>query len=562
MSDHLECAGCHCWSPGGDRPTAWTEESGVYYCYECSTKRERASGEARPDAVTEAERLLRSIMYYAEAWEDGDSALHAVGHIQHLLREHAPRSEAGSLKDERDDIIRVLTTDRDAWRIRARVAEDIETQLRAEAVRPGRMTYEEVCDRHDEQAELEAPSGSLDAIGILTRDRDEWKRRAQSEAAKPGCAECGESAEVRYCLPCGEKADRALDAKSEYYQAGYHDGSVVRDSHAYVAATSAVDAFWQKQCETREQLGYLRGRQEEAAERARELLAKPCTAEASSHSCDFEAALAWLREYAEQGEKGCSDTHALWKDAELTEVESGRLARLLASKPWQKRRERDYPPGESPKVKAAILAAEALPEPPNASLSDCPHGYAGDACTACAWEKDQAELAAFRAAGPNASPVCRHDDGVSTAVFVCLLCKVTRPPEAYPFRPAPFPCSDDLEDQMPAPTPSEAGYEMVPASLDEYAKHAERAGLSSGEAHLASQTDLILRYESAIARMVALTEGYQQLYAEACEVLEQQDDVPPDVLRHITRGESQLQDRVNKQWPGDSGALPKGSVTR
>lgn len=64
------------------------------------------------------------------------------------------------------------------------------------------------------------------------------------------------------------------------------------------------------------------------------------------------------------------------------------------------------------------------------------------------------------------------------------------------------------------------------------------------------------QHDAAIVRMVALVEGYQALYAEACEVLEQQDDVPADVLRSITRGESKLQDRVNAHWPGDSGALP------
>ncbi|MBA2683250.1 MAG: hypothetical protein H0U66_01990 [Gemmatimonadaceae bacterium] len=64
---------------------------------------------------------------------------------------------------------------------------------------------------------------------------------------------------------------------------------------------------------------------------------------------------------------------------------------------------------------------------------------------------------------------------------------------------------------------------------------------------------------AAIARMVALTEGYQALYAEACEVLEQQDDVPADVLRRICRGEGELQDRVNAKWPGDAGKLPDSS---
>ena len=65
------------------------------------------------------------------------------------------------------------------------------------------------------------------------------------------------------------------------------------------------------------------------------------------------------------------------------------------------------------------------------------------------------------------------------------------------------------------------------------------------------------RHDAAIARMVTLVEGYQALYAKACEILEQQDDVPADVLRSITRGEGRLQDRVNAQWPGDSGALPE-----
>jgi len=35
----------------------------------------------------------------------------------------------------------------------------------------------------------------------------------------------------------------------------------------------------------------------------------------------------------------------------------------------------------------------------------CSHGYTSDTCTACAWERDQAELAAFRAAAADSSSV-------------------------------------------------------------------------------------------------------------------------------------------------------------
>lgn len=71
--DHLECAGCHCWSPGGDKPPAWTEESGLHYCYECSVKRQRCASQPGDPTVRHVVAWMRAtypMNQHAREWAD------------------------------------------------------------------------------------------------------------------------------------------------------------------------------------------------------------------------------------------------------------------------------------------------------------------------------------------------------------------------------------------------------------------------------------------------------------------------------------------------------------
>ncbi len=137
------------------------------------------------------------------------------------------------------------------------------------------------------------------------------------------------------------------------------------------------------------------------------------------------------------------------------------------------------------------------------------------------------------------------------------------PPEEHPAHSPEWALRRLREWAIGGSEPNEAGEEAIERDVDRVRDclKSEAGAVLVARSAVEQQQELALaradRAEGAIARMVALVEGYQVLYAEACEVLEQQDDVPGDVLRRITRGESKLHDRINAQWPGDSGALPE-----
>lgn len=83
----------------------------------------------RPLTREEAEKLLRSILYYVEMWEDGDSPFHSLGHIATLINKEYGKERvalarvSGALVDAAtvvvepyDQGIRQLTAERDAYR--------------------------------------------------------------------------------------------------------------------------------------------------------------------------------------------------------------------------------------------------------------------------------------------------------------------------------------------------------------------------------------------------------------------------------------------------------------